>query len=127
MEEFYKIYGIRNCEQNEKLLEILDEAEVEYEFFDFRDYPPSEEQLEQWGEFEGEEYPINYRSSLFKKNKKKFDKLSDQQKVVWLQQHYHCLLRPVIIQESEDSQEILAVGGRPERLAQKAFKLIKGF
>ena len=81
MEELYNIYGIRNCEQNEKLLDILEDAEVDFEFFDFRDFPPSEEQLRQWGEFESDNFPINYRSSLFKKNKKKFDKMSDVDRV----------------------------------------------
>lgn len=124
MDEIYKIYGIRNCDQNIKLLDILEEAEVEFEFFDFRDYPPSAEQLQLWGEFEGDDFPINYRSSLFKKNKKKFDKLSDADKVAWLQEHYHCLTRPII----EDGQgDILSIGGRPERLAVKVFKLEKDY
>ena len=124
MEDLYNIYGIRNCEQNEKLLDILEEAEVEFEFFDFRDFPPTEEQLREWGEFESDDFPINYRSSLFKKNKKKFDKMNDGDKVVWLQQHYHCLIRPII---TNDQGDILSIGGRPERLAKTVFNLVKDY
>jgi len=124
MDEKYYIYGVRNCEQNDKLIEILDEVEIEYEFFDFRDFPPTAEQLKDWGEFEEEDFPINFRSNLFKKNKKKFDKMDEEKKILWLQEHYHCLNRPIITTEQG---EILSVGGRPERIAKTVFKLIKGF
>ena len=66
----YYIYGVKNDDQITKLTDILDECEIEYEFRDFRDFPPTVEQLQRWGEFEGEDLPMNLRSNFFKKNKR---------------------------------------------------------
>ncbi len=120
MEETYNIYGVKNDDQIGKLLEILDECEVEYNFFDFREFQAEDFQIKNWAEFEGVEYPINLRSTFFKKNKKHFVKLSENDKYSWLRKNYICLLRPVI--ESKDGV-ILSIGGRPEKLAKKIFNL----
>jgi len=122
METSYKIYGVKNDEQIAKLLEILEDCEIEFDFFDYRDCPPTNEQIINWAEFEGDDFPINLRSTFFKKNKKHFVKLSHDDKCSWLRKNYICLLRPVI--ENEEN-EILSIGGRPEKLASKIFGLEK--
>jgi arsenate reductase-like glutaredoxin family protein len=122
MEENYKIFGVKNDDQISKLLEILDECEVQYDFIDFRDMPPSDEELIKWAEYENDDYPINARSSFFKKNKKFFNKLPENERFNWLRTNYICLSRPII--ESEDG-EILSIGGRPEKIATKVFSLTK--
>lgn len=114
----FKIFGVKNDELITKLIEILDFHEVEYEFLDFRDCPPSDEQLYKWGEFEGVELPTNPRNSLFKRNKKKFDLLENPKKADWIRQNYHVIIRPII---ENDAGEVLSIGGRPERLAKTVF------
>lgn len=122
MDGIYKIYGVKNCEIIEKLIEILDDAEVDYIFHDFRDHTPTEEQIEEWAEFLGDEYPINYRSPFYKKNKKHFDRFNEAQKISWIQQNYRVIMRPIIYDEFD---ELSAIGGRPERLAKQVFGLVK--
>ena len=51
-QESFHIYGVGNDETILKLRDILDQAEVEHEFFDFKDFPPTTEQLEKWAEYE---------------------------------------------------------------------------
>jgi arsenate reductase (glutaredoxin) len=117
----YKIFGVKNDELITKLLEILEYSEIDFEFVDFRDCPPTDEQLLKWGEFEGIEFPINPRNSLFKRNKKKFSVLTNTKKADWIRENYHVILRPIIENESE---EILSIGGRPERISKSIFGLV---
>lgn len=116
----YSIYGIKIDTPIIKLMEILDKFEIPYEFFDFRDFPPEEEQLRKWGDFQQEEWPINGRSTLFKKKERIFLKLTKNEKVLWLQKHYHVLERPII---ENDQGEVLSIGGRQERIAKVVFNL----
>ncbi len=122
MEEKFIIFGIQNDELNQKLLGILEDAEVNFEFRDYRNFPPTPQQLSRWAEFEGEDFPINGRSSFFKKNKKHFIKLDDAEKYQWLSKNYHAILKPII---EDDSENVLSIGGRPERLAVQVFNLEK--
>lgn len=113
-----RIFGVKNDELISKLLEILDFHEVEYEFLDFRDNPPSDELLYKWGDFEGVELPTNQRNSLFKRNKKKFNLLDNPKKTDWIRQNYHVIIRPII---ENKNGEVLSIGGRPERVARTVF------
>lgn len=123
MSDVFKIYGVKNDEYQQKLLDILDSAEIEYQFYDFREFPPDKDQIIIWAEFLGEDFPLNLRSSFFKKNKKKFEKLASfEQKVLWLGKNYHALAKPII---EDEGGEILSIGGRPERLAIDIFGLEK--
>lgn len=122
MEAQFQIYSVKNDPETQKLLDILDQCEVPYVFRDFRDYPPQSDQIEKWAEYEGSQYPINLRSTFFKKNKKNFDRLSDSQKKDWLSKNYIALLRPII---EDDNGTVLSIGGRPERLAKIVFGLEK--
>lgn len=116
----YIIWGVGNDDQIGKLIDILNEFEIEVEFRDFRDHPPEFEDLQKWGEFEGEEFPINLRSTFFKKNKKNYDKLNTAKKAEWLARNYHVISRPII---EDTNGEVLSIGGRPERLLKTVFNL----
>ena len=124
MEEFYNIYGVKNDPGIEKLLAILDECEIEYRFYDIRSFPPTHEQLDRWAEFEGVDLPINERSSFVKKNRKKYSKLPLKEQKDWLIKNYIAIVRPIIDDETE---EVLSIGGRPERLAKTIFGLSKDY
>ncbi|MFZ4713227.1 MAG: hypothetical protein ACOYL6_05935 [Bacteriovoracaceae bacterium] len=121
----FKIYGVKNDPEMEKLLEILDLNACPHEFYDFRDFPPTDEQLLKWGEFDGTEFPINERSTFVKKNRKQFAALEQKDKFEWLRKHHVILIRPII--ENQEG-EVLSTGGRPERLLKVIFELDpKGF
>ncbi len=92
----YKIYAVKNDDGIQKLLDILTEYETDFEFFDFKEFPPTDEQLKKWGAFEGTDYPINERSTAVKKSRKDFLKLSDLAKCEWLRKHHLVILRPII-------------------------------
>ena len=121
-EQSYHIYGVGNDEIIIKLRDILDQAQVEYEFFDFKDFPPTNEQLEKWAEHEGCEFAINEKSSLFKKNKKHWNKANYDQRLEFIQKNYRLIVKPII---EDEHGEIISIGGRPERLAKKVFGLEK--
>ena len=69
----FNIFGIKNDPQATTLIELFDYHAIEYKFFDFRDFPPTDEQLQRFADFLDEEYPLNQRSNLYKKNEKKFN------------------------------------------------------
>lgn len=117
----FKIYGAKNDEViTLRLLEILDLYEVPYEFIDFKEFPPTDEQLIKWGEHEGMELPINERSTFFKNNKRHYVKMTDAEKRDWLRKNNHLIIRPIIENEEE---EILMMGGRPERIVKVVWDL----
>ena len=117
----FNVYSIRNDSSAIRLIEILDEFGIDYKFFDYRDFPPSDEQLKKIADFDGSEYPVNPRNSLFKKSWKVFNKLTEEERFDWFREHYHVLHRPVI--ENREG-EILSIDGRPERIARDLMDII---
>jgi arsenate reductase len=116
----YLIYGMKNDDQITKLLDVLEQCEIEFDFFDYRETPPTNEQLIKWAEFEGEDLPINTRSTFFKKNTKEFNKLTEIQKFDWLRKNHLLIHRPII---EDEEGNVLSVGGRPERIAKTVFNI----
>ena len=109
----YNIFSVKNDPISDRLVEIFEFHSVDFAFFDFRDFPPTDEQMKAWAEFESDDYPINYRNTLFKKNERWFKKAEEGKKYDWLREHYHVLNRPVV--EDRDGK-VLTIGGRPERI-----------
>jgi arsenate reductase-like glutaredoxin family protein len=112
----YNIFGISIDPQDNQLFDFFKHYNLDCVFFDYRDYPPSDEQLKKWAEYLDEEFPINFRNTLYKKSEKRFNSLTLAQKYDWLREHYHVLERPII--ENFDG-EVLSIGGRPERVFEK--------
>lgn len=113
MAEHLNIYSIKNDPETDKLLQILEEHEVPMTFFDHRDHPPEDEQILKWAEFMGQDYPFDGRSTLWKKSERMFMRLEQEDRLIWIRKHYHIIKRPII---EDENGEILAIGGRPERL-----------
>lgn len=109
----FNIYGIKNDPTSHNLIELLDHHELDYIFFDMRDFPPTDDQLRRWADFEGEEYPINGRNTIFKKKERFFLQLDEAARRDWLREHYHVISRPIV--ELKD-EEVISIGGRPERV-----------
>lgn len=111
-----KVYGIESCDKIRKLFALFDEHEIEYQFVDLRKNPPTEEQITAWEEFAGD-MPINRRGTTYKSFKKKFDSATRPEQVKMMLQSVACFERPII----ERDGEVIAVGGRPERLLFELF------
>lgn len=121
MRDVFKIYGVKNDDQIQKLLDFLTLAEVPFEFLDFRDNPPTDEQLISWAEYENMDYILNTKSRSFKEGEKKFNSLkTDKEKFDWIRKNYHLIIRPII---ENEAGEILSIGGRPERVAKVVFNI----
>ncbi len=111
--QYLHVYGIKNDIEMEKLLQVFADFEVPHTFYDYRDYPPTDEQLAKWAEHMGQEFPVNGRSTLWKKSERMFLRLDATGRMEWLRKHYHVLERPII--EDQDFN-VVAMGSRPERI-----------
>ena len=116
----YRIYGSDYDVLCTRLGEILKMADIPHTIVDLQDWPPSDEQILKWGEFEGEEYPINGRSTPFKKFERQFKRLDKEAQLEWLRKNAHVFTRPII---EDENGVVLAIGGRPERLAKSVFMI----
>lgn len=67
------IYGIKNCSTMKKAFDVLDQAGVVYEFFDYKKQVPTAELLHSWIEQLGLDVVINKRGTTWRK-------LTDEQK-----------------------------------------------
>lgn len=114
----YRIYGSDYDVNCTRLGEILTMAEIPHTIVDLKEWPPTDEQILRWGEFEGEEYPINGRSTPFKKYERQFKKLTKLEQLEWIRKNVHVISRPIVEDENET---VLAIGGRPERVAKSVF------
>ena len=121
-EEHHIVYGVKNDPLVSKLIDILEEAEVNFEFRDFRDHRPTREQLTQWAAFMEEPFPLNYRSTFVKKNRKYFDKFTESKQYQWISENYQSIERLIIL---NSKNEVLWIGGRPERIAKVVFNLVQ--
>ena len=114
----YTIYGSDYDPNCTRLVELLEAVEIEHTLVDLKKWPPTDEQIIKWGEFQGEEYAINGRSTPFKKIERVFKKWTKQEQMNWIRLNPHVLERPII----EDPEGVvLSMGGRPERVAKNVF------
>jgi arsenate reductase-like glutaredoxin family protein len=113
MAEFLNVYSVGNDIEAVKLRQVLEDFEVPHTFFDFRDHPPTDEQLTRWAEYLNQDFPVNTRSTLWKKSERMFMRLDPLEQMEWLRKHYQVLERPII---EDENFEILITGARPERI-----------
>lgn len=114
----YRIYGSDYDVNCTRLGEILTMADIPHTLVDMKEWPPTDEQILKWGEFEGEEYPINGRSTPFKKFERQFLRLDKAGQLDWIRKNVHVVTRPIV---EDENGEVLAMGGRPERVAKSVF------
>lgn len=108
----FKIYGIYNCDKIKKIKELLEREEIEFEYIDYKNFTPSVEKIQEWGDFYGE-LPVNKRGTVYKKIKKQYETSEYDDQVNLMIKNKSCILRPIV---ESTSGEILAIGGRPERI-----------
>ena len=66
MNNFVKIYGIKNCDTVKKALNYLIDNDVSYEFIDFRKSPLSSKEFQAMIDSVGSELLINKRSTTYR-------------------------------------------------------------
>ncbi len=113
MAEHLHVWGVKKENDMEKLLQVLNDFEVPHTFYDYRDNPPEDDRLNRWAQYLDQDYPINGRSTLWKKSERMFMRLELPERMEWLRKHYHVLERPIV---EDENFEVLIMGARPERI-----------
>lgn len=94
------MYGISHCTTVQKARKFLEDHNVDYEFVDFKAHPPSSELILQWKDAVGD-WPINRTGLTFRALKNSFDDLSDEEKMVLIQQKPSLIRRPVLTKNAQ--------------------------
>lgn len=89
-----KVYGIKNCDTVKKVLNFLDQNQIEYEFIDFKKNAPTKEELLMWKKSFGD-WPVNKRGRTYKMISDEFESGSDAQKIKILQDKTSSIKRPI--------------------------------
>ncbi len=100
-----KLYGIPNCDTVKKARTYLEKKKITFEFVDFKSYRPTNEDIERWKAAFGS-LPVNQRGTTYRKHKDVYEKLSDKEKVKFIQENTSMIKRPIL----EDKNKVLAFG-----------------
>ena len=90
-----KVYGIKNCDTVKKALKFLNEAELEYEFIDFKKVSPTTADIKRWKKAFGD-LPVNKRGTTFRKFKDQWEEASETQRINLLVENSSAIKRPVL-------------------------------
>lgn len=113
MAEHLHIWALKHEDQMDKLIQVFNDFEVPFTFHDYRDDQPEDDRLMRWAEYLQQDYPVNGRSTLWKKSERMFMRLEPAERMNWLRKHYHVLERPIV---EDENFEVLMTGARPERI-----------
>ncbi|MFP5491641.1 MAG: arsenate reductase family protein [Bacteriovoracia bacterium] len=113
MAEHLHIWALKHEDQMDKLIQVFSDFEVPFTFHDYRDDQPEDDRLMRWAEYLQQDYPVNGRSTLWKKSERMFMRLEPAERMNWLRKHYHVLERPIV---EDENFEVLMTGARPERI-----------
>ena len=90
------IYGIKNCDSVKKAMKYFKNAELEYDFVDFKLTPVDDEKISFWLKHQNIDTLFNARSTTYRNLKLKELGLSDEEKAEWLAKENLLIKRPVI-------------------------------
>jgi len=90
------IYGIKNCDSVKKAMKYFKNAELEYDFVDFKLTPVDDEKISFWLKHQNIDKLFNARSTTYRNLKLKELGLSDEEKAEWLAKENLLIKRPVI-------------------------------
>lgn len=101
-----RIYGIRNCDTIKKTLDWFDQQGADYEFIDYKQQPPTEEQLRAWFPHVGWENLINKRGTTWRRiEEARRDKLTPEKAISLMIEYPSIIKRPVV-----DQRGLVSVG-----------------
>ena len=92
----YKIFGINNCNTVKKAINHLDNAEIKYEFINFKKTPPTKEQLKTWKDAFGD-WPVNKKGPTYRKIKEDFEGANAATKYKMLMETTSAIKRPILM------------------------------
>lgn len=93
-----KVWGIKNCNSVKKALKFLDFKGVEYEFIDYRETPPSLQEINQWVNQVGIEAVLNTKGATYRSLKMAKQNPSLDKKVEWMSKYPMLIKRPILEQ-----------------------------
>ncbi len=91
-----KLYGIKTCGSVRKAMDFLDSKHIAYTFIDFKNTPPSKEQIQRWAQEVGVSTLLNTKGMTYKKLGLSKQNLSDEQKIQNMYMYPLLIKRPVI-------------------------------
>ncbi len=91
-----KIYGIKNCDSVKKTIKYLKDANLEYDFVDFKLEAVDEKKITSWLKQCKLEKLFNARSTTYRTLKLKEQNLSDTDKISLMAKENLLIKRPVI-------------------------------
>lgn len=101
----YKMYGIPNCDTVKKARVALEKKKIDYDFVDFKETPPTAEDLKRWENFFGE-LPANKKGPTFRKIKDEFEAATPKQQLELLLDNTSAIKRPIL----ESGSKVLCFG-----------------
>lgn len=101
----YKLYGIANCKTVKNARNFLEKKKISFEFIDFKKYTPTDKDIKAWANVFGG-LPVNKSGLTYKKHKDTFEKLSEAQKLKFIQENTSMIKRPILL----NKDKILAFG-----------------
>ncbi|MBL7557291.1 MAG: Spx/MgsR family RNA polymerase-binding regulatory protein [Bdellovibrionaceae bacterium] len=101
----YKLYGIANCNTVKNARNFLEKKKISFEFIDFKKYTPTDKDIKAWANVFGG-LPVNKSGLTYKKHKDTFEKLSEAQKLKFIQENTSMIKRPILL----NKDKILAFG-----------------
>ena len=88
--------AIPNCDTVKKARRFLEANKIDYEFIDFKKFPPTKEQINAWSDY-ASELPINKKSMTYRKYKDHYDALSMPEKIDFIIANTSLIKRPILI------------------------------
>jgi transcriptional regulator, Spx/MgsR family len=96
------LYGIKTCDSVKKAQNWLKQNNITAEFIDFKQTPPTEEQITQWCNSAGWEKLLNKQSKTFRELSPTEKTITDEAQAVALMLTYPLLIkRPVLISQHQ--------------------------
>ncbi|MCE3036878.1 Spx/MgsR family RNA polymerase-binding regulatory protein [Helicobacter sp. faydin-H20] len=90
------MYGIINCGSVKKARMFLEERGIDYEFIDFKKFPPTIELVRNWVEKQGIAKVVNNKGMTYKKLGLKDKNLSQEELLECCVQNPSLIKRPVV-------------------------------
>ncbi|CAM3109463.1 arsenate reductase [Legionella steigerwaltii] len=103
------MFAIPNCDTVKKARTFLENNNIDYEFIDFKKFPPTKVQVQEWSEYLGE-LPINKKGTTYRKYKDQYESLSMAEKIDFIIANPSLIKRPILLQNGKT----IAVGFNEE-------------
>lgn len=106
------IYGIKNCSTMKKAFVALDDAGIDYEFYDYKKQPPTKHLLTDWIANLGMDTVLNKRGMTWRKltDEQKQAAEADEKAAIALMIEKPSMIKRPILQGKHNRKAVLLVG-----------------